>query len=82
MPTLYVERVPADLYEALRARARENHRSIAAETISILQQVVPTRAELKRRERIYRDILRIRRRTARAAPGPPAQELLREDRAR
>lgn len=34
MATLYVENVPDDLYKALRARARERHRSIAAEVLS------------------------------------------------
>ena len=31
MPTLYVENVPKELYEALRKRARNQRRSIAAE---------------------------------------------------
>ena len=30
MPTLYVENVPADLYEALRERARQHRKSVAA----------------------------------------------------
>jgi len=37
MPTLYVENVPKDLYEALRARARKNRNSIAAEVIEMLK---------------------------------------------
>ena len=41
MPTLYVENVPKDLYEALRARARKNRSSIAAEVIELLEQFVP-----------------------------------------
>ena len=38
MATLHVEGVPDDLYEALRARARTHRRSIAAETVSILEE--------------------------------------------
>ena len=49
MPTLYVENVPKDLYEALRARARKNRSSIAAEVIALLKETVPTAAELERR---------------------------------
>jgi hypothetical protein len=30
MPTLYVENVPADLYAALRKRAKQNRTSIAS----------------------------------------------------
>ncbi len=51
MPTLYVENVPKDLYEALRARARKRRTSIAAEVISLLKDAVPTATELKRRRR-------------------------------
>ena len=42
MPTLYVENVPKDLYEALRARARKKRSSIAAEVIEMLRDTVPT----------------------------------------
>ncbi|TAN23576.1 MAG: hypothetical protein EPN33_04555 [Acidobacteria bacterium] len=79
MPTLYVENVPADLYAALRARAREQRSSIAAETIRILREHVPTAAGLQRRRRAVAALLRLQRQTR---PGPPsALELLRESRA-
>lgn len=42
MPALYVENVPKDLYEALRTRAHERHRSIAAEVLSLLEENIPT----------------------------------------
>jgi plasmid stability protein len=38
MPTLYVRNVPFDLYEALRKRAKQNGRSIAAEVIALLRR--------------------------------------------
>ena len=82
MPTLYVDGVPEELYEALRQRARSSRRSIAAETISILEMTVPTPTELRRRRASFRRILEIRKLTAKGAPGPSAQELLREDRER
>ena len=56
MPTLYVENVPKDLYEALRARARKNRSSIAAEVIAMLKDTVPTAAELKRRRRLLEEV--------------------------
>jgi plasmid stability protein len=49
MPVLYVENVPNDLYQALRKRARENRKSIAAEVISLLERNVPTAKELQGR---------------------------------
>ncbi len=51
MPTLYVENVPDDVYEALRERARGNRNSISAEVLSLLKQNVPTENELARRKR-------------------------------
>jgi plasmid stability protein len=48
MPTLYVENVPNELYEALRKRAREHGSSIAAEVISLLADNIPTAAQLAR----------------------------------
>lgn len=83
MPTLYVENVPKDLYEALRAQARKNRSSIASEVIALLQQFVPTPAELRRRMRAYEDLLKIQ---ASRPPGPgpfaTTEEMVREDRER
>ena len=83
MPTLYVENVPKDLYEALRARARKNRSSIAAEVIEMLKDTVPTAAELKRRRQFYDELMGIR---AHKPPGkgpfPSTEEMIREDRER
>ncbi|HTR64654.1 MAG TPA: hypothetical protein VMH85_02695 [Terriglobales bacterium] len=83
MATLYVENVPDDLYEALRKRARENRKSIAAEVVSLLEQNIPTQAELKRRRRFYD---RLKELQARPSPGqgpfPSTEEMQREDRER
>ena len=53
MATLYVENVPDEIYQALRKRARANRKSIAAEVIELLEQNVPTEAELKLRREFY-----------------------------
>ena len=53
MATLYVENVPDDIYKALRKRARANRKSIAAEVIALLEQNIPTEAELKRRREFF-----------------------------
>lgn len=83
MPTLYVENVPEDLYEALRERARKNRSSIAAEVVTLLQQNVPTAAELRRRREWVRRIEKLHA-SASPAPGPfpSTEEMLREDRER
>ena len=82
MPTLYVENVPEDLYTALRARARSNRRSISAETLSLLEQALPTAGELRRRAAFYQRIQRLRSRKKAISPGPAAEHMLREDRER
>jgi plasmid stability protein len=83
MPTLYVENVPKDLYEALRVRARKNRTSIAAEVIEILEQFVPTPVELRRRMRAYEELRKIQASTP-PGPGPfqTSEEMIREDRER
>ena len=82
MATLYVENIPDELYEALRARAKSQRRSLAAETIRILEQNVPTPAELASREKFYRKIQQIRRRAVPGGRFAPLEHLLREDRDR
>jgi hypothetical protein len=47
-PTLYVENIPKDLYQALCKRAANNHRSVAAEGRTLLEQPVASKKELKK----------------------------------
>lgn len=83
MATLYVENVPEDLYEALRARAKKNRKSMAAELVSLLEQTVPTAKELKRRQRLLEQVLRLQgRRSPGSGPFPSTEEMIREDRER
>ena len=83
MPTLYVENVPPELYEALRLRASERRRSISAEVIALLEENVPTTKELASRSALLNQARRIRARRPRA-PGPfPSSEAMQsEDRSR
>ena len=83
MPTLYVENVPKDLYQALRARVRKKRSSIAAEVIALLKDNVPTAAELKRRKRAFEELMRLQASTPPGpGPFPSTEEMIREDRER
>jgi plasmid stability protein len=83
MATLYVENVPDDLYKALRERARQQRKSIAAEVLSLLAENVVTAAERKARQLFLRQAQRLRSQRARSgAAFPASEEMQREDRGR
>jgi plasmid stability protein len=83
MPTLYVENVPKDLYEALRARARKKRSSIAAEVITLLEESVPSSEELRRRKRAFEELMQIQASIPPVAgPFQSTEQMIREDRAR
>ncbi|HEU0047551.1 MAG TPA: Arc family DNA-binding protein [Nitrososphaera sp.] len=83
MPTLYVENVPKDLYEALRARAKSHRRSMAAEVLALLEENIPTEKEIKTRQALLRQMERMRsRKPLSIGPFPSTEELQREDRLR
>lgn len=83
MATLYVENIPDDLYEALRGRAREHRKSIAAEVLALLEENVPTARELEARQEFLRRVRRLRsRRLQEAASYPSAETMQRKERAR
>lgn len=83
MATLYVENVPDEIYKALRKRARANRKSIAAEVISLLEQNIPTAAELKRRQEFYDRLAELRAKPPLGSgPYQSAEEMIREDRER
>lgn len=83
MATLYVENIPQERYEALRSQAKKNQRSIAAEIMALLNDYVPTEAELKKRRKAIDQLKRFRAMAA-LGPGPfqSAEEMVREDRER
>lgn len=83
MATLYVENVPDDLYEALRGRARQHRKSIAAEVLSLLEENIPTPQELKSRREFLNRVQRLRSQRPRSAGSfPSSEEMQREDRVR
>ena len=83
MATLYVENVPDPIYEALRQRARANHKSIAAEVLSLLEANVITPDELARRRQASEMLRRVRaRKPLSTGAFPTAEEMVREDRDR
>ena len=81
MATLYVENIPDEIYEALRARAQENRKSISSEVLTLLAENFPTKAELLRRKKLLSCALKLS-----AVQGTASQssteELLRQDRER
>ena len=83
MATLYVENVPDELYEALRGRARQHRKSIAAEVLSLLEENIPTAQELKSRQEFLRRLSRLRSsKPQTAGPFRSTEEMQREDRSR
>jgi plasmid stability protein len=83
MATLYVQNIPDGLYEALRRRARQHRKSIAAEVLSLLEENIPTALELKSRKEFLRRAERFRSRKPRSGgPFTSSEEIQREDRSR
>jgi plasmid stability protein len=82
MPVLYVENVPGELYDALRQRARQRRRSIAAEVISLLEESIPTPRELAARQKFLRKLERARPSKRGSRAFPSTEEMQRQDRAR
>jgi len=83
MPTLYVENVPEELYNAMRARAQENRTSISAEVLAMLAENVVTPSEIARRKALIEDLHKLRaRRLPATGPFPSTEQMVREDRSR
>ena len=83
MPTLYVENIPKDLYDALRHTARQHRKSISAEVTAILEEHIVTPAALKARKQFLRQLQKLRGNTrVTARRFPSSEEMLRADRSR
>jgi len=83
MPTLYVENVPEDLYEAIRARSHRNRTSISTEVLALLAENVPSPKVAAQRKKLVERARRWRSRPSSASgPFPSAEQMLREDRER
>jgi antitoxin FitA len=77
MPTLHVRNVPTEVYEALRARAAREGRSMNAEVIAILRRSLTSRRDP---EDVIADLRRFRERVQLPADAPAPEDLIREDR--
>lgn len=78
MPALQVRNIPDDLYEALKARAEAEGRSLSAQTVAILKRALAD--QLVDRAGVARRIA-ARRRSA-GVMTRSAKDLVREDRDR
>ncbi|MEO8097309.1 MAG: Arc family DNA-binding protein [Acidobacteriota bacterium] len=75
--------MPDELYQALRERAKTNHRSLAQEAIALLEQNVATASELARRRKLCQRAARLRdRKPLGAGPFPTTEEMVGEGRLR
>ena len=80
MPSLQVRNVPVEIYQALKQQANRQHRTIAKETIAILESNLGVGKDLKhRRQRIIDDISGM---NTEKSDLPDPVELIREDRVR
>jgi plasmid stability protein len=77
MPALHVRNVPPEVYEALRARASREGRSMNAEVIAILRRALSSRRDP---EDLMADLRRFRERVQLPPDAPTPEELIREDR--
>lgn len=73
---IHLRGVDPDVHEALRKRAEANGRSVNAEILAIVEREI--REELDRAD-LLRRIEQLRREVI-LAPGPPSEQLIREDR--
>jgi plasmid stability protein len=77
VPTLHVRNVPPEVYEALRARAARNRRSINAEVIEILR----SQARMRSLEEVRESIRARRERFAASSDRlPDLVDVIRRDR--
>ncbi|MCA1827973.1 MAG: Arc family DNA-binding protein [Myxococcales bacterium] len=73
MATLFVKDIPDDVYEALKDRARENGRSLAAEVRVLLQQIAGPR---RSRKEVAESIRAFREKIAGEGRGVGAEEVV------
>jgi plasmid stability protein len=81
MATLYVRNVPDDLYQKLRTLAAQNHRSLSAQVIVLIEEALKREELRERRLQALEDIARLRA-TIKPSAGPDSLDDIREDRAR
>jgi plasmid stability protein len=76
MPTLYIRNVPPEVYEALKARAKREGRSVNAEALVALEEV----AERERGRVAVERFLALAEEISATLPpdSPPAEEVIRQ----
>jgi plasmid stability protein len=77
VPALHVRNVPPEVYEALRARASREGRSMNAEVIAILRRALASRRDP---DDLIADLRRFRERVQLPPDAPTPEDLIREDR--
>jgi plasmid stability protein len=77
MPSLHVRSVPDDVYEALRARAEREGRSISQEAIAILRRSLLSRRDP---EDLLQDLRELRAQIHLPADPPKPEDTIREAR--
>jgi plasmid stability protein len=82
MATLYVEKVPDDLYRALRDQAKRKRTSIAAEVTSLLKENIVTARQRKAPELWVKKLEKLHASIRGRGIDIPAEQLVREDRER
>jgi plasmid stability protein len=76
VPTLYIRNVPPEVYEALKARAKREGRSVNAQALVALEEI----AEEERGQQAIDSFLEIAERVRKTRPpgGPTAAEIVRQ----
>jgi plasmid stability protein len=77
MPSLHVRNVPDDVYEALRARAEREGRSISQEAIAILRRSLLSRRDP---EDLLQDLRELRAQIQLPPDAPKPEDIIREAR--
>lgn len=81
MPELHVRNLSPELHERLREQAIADGRSMSAQAVALLQQALQPVGDQPARQRAAIERLQeIRRRSWLPEDGPPAEQLVREDR--
>ena len=83
MATVYVRNIPEELYRALRKRAQQHRRTIAAQIRMMLEENFATASVLRKRKKIFKDLENLRFSVPPGqGPFPSSEQMQREDRGR
>ncbi len=74
MPTLYIRNVPVEVYEALKARAKREGRSVNAEALKILEDVAEREPDPRA---LVAELWELSKEVKRSPGDPTAEEVIR-----